>query len=365
MEHLSEYERFCEAVENCDTEDNVKELQKKAAVRTLKNEFFRQRKNYFNAATALDKQKARAKLQWIQQFFGCSIPLKSNVSRFNAPEGLYGIIISPLSLIGADCTISRNVSIIGSANSGAVGAPVIGNNVFIGAGAVIKGNVHIGAFSEIGAGCVITKDIPPYSVVETDGLTVASKKPEEITEVLTLEEQLERRFSQVYFDYNDLGNKELTTKKAKLNELDEIWDMYKERTLWFRFRKKSQWLHYLDRHPRSEFAGKIDNGEYYTVRLNGKLIGGFALSSDSENWEDDDTKARYLCRVVSRIGYRNLGNYMVEQAKKIGAKMKLKYLRLECVYSNSKLNEIWESLGFEFIIDKEADYHCSLRQLRL
>ena len=26
MEHLSEYERFCEAVENCDTEDNVKDI---------------------------------------------------------------------------------------------------------------------------------------------------------------------------------------------------------------------------------------------------------------------------------------------------------------------------------------------------
>lgn len=42
--------------------------------------------------------------------------------------------------------------------------PVIGNSVLIGANAVIIGNVRIGDNSIIGAGSVVTKDIPANSV---------------------------------------------------------------------------------------------------------------------------------------------------------------------------------------------------------
>ena len=41
---------------------------------------------------------------------------------------------------------------------------VIGNNVFIGVNAVVLPGVHIGDFSIIGAGAVVTKDIPAGSV---------------------------------------------------------------------------------------------------------------------------------------------------------------------------------------------------------
>ena len=38
--------------------------------------------------------------------------------------------------------------------------PVIGNNVYIGAGAVILGAIRIGDNSAIGANSVVTKDVP-------------------------------------------------------------------------------------------------------------------------------------------------------------------------------------------------------------
>lgn len=43
---------------------------------------------------------------------------------------------------------------------GKYGAPNIGNNVFIGAGAKIIGPVTIGDNAKIGAGCIVVKDIP-------------------------------------------------------------------------------------------------------------------------------------------------------------------------------------------------------------
>lgn len=44
-------------------------------------------------------------------------------------------------------------------------APIIGNNVQIGANSVIIGDITIGDNCVIGAGSVVCKDVPPYSVV--------------------------------------------------------------------------------------------------------------------------------------------------------------------------------------------------------
>lgn len=43
------------------------------------------------------------------------------------------------------------------------GAPVIGNNVRIGAGAKILGPVHIGDGAQVGANAVVIKDVPANS----------------------------------------------------------------------------------------------------------------------------------------------------------------------------------------------------------
>lgn len=49
----------------------------------------------------------------------------------------------------------------------------IGNDVWIGANSVILGNVTIGDGSIIGAGSVVTRDIPPYSVAMGNPARVA------------------------------------------------------------------------------------------------------------------------------------------------------------------------------------------------
>ncbi|WP_288153553.1 serine O-acetyltransferase [Phocaeicola sartorii] len=45
------------------------------------------------------------------------------------------------------------------------GLPIIGNNVIVSCGASILGNVHIGSNVIIGAGCVVTKDVPDNCTV--------------------------------------------------------------------------------------------------------------------------------------------------------------------------------------------------------
>lgn len=97
-----------------------------------------------------------------------SIPLRTKIGKgLTLPHGLSGIFISVGAEIGDNCTIFQQVT-IGSNTLGQSkksGAPKIGNNVYIGAGAKIIGNVNIGNNVRIGANCVVVEDIPDNATV--------------------------------------------------------------------------------------------------------------------------------------------------------------------------------------------------------
>ncbi len=89
------------------------------------------------------------------------------------PHGLNGIIISHNAKIGHRCVILHQVT-IGENSSG---APVIGDNVMIGAGSKIIGAVKIGNNVKIGAGCTVMHDVPDNTVVlPPEPILKASKK---------------------------------------------------------------------------------------------------------------------------------------------------------------------------------------------
>ena len=77
------------------------------------------------------------------------------------PHGLHGIYISRYAAIGRECCIYQNVTI------GEVGgkAPQIGEHCLIGAGAVLVGGISIGDSVRIGAGAVVSTDIPSHATV--------------------------------------------------------------------------------------------------------------------------------------------------------------------------------------------------------
>jgi serine O-acetyltransferase len=76
----------------------------------------------------------------------------------------YGcIVINGRAVIGDECTIFQGVT-IGSVRGPEGGTPVIGNHVVLGAGCKIIGNVRIGNDVFIGAGAVVTNDIPDGAV---------------------------------------------------------------------------------------------------------------------------------------------------------------------------------------------------------
>jgi serine acetyltransferase len=67
--------------------------------------------------------------------------------------------------IGLGCTFRNNTTIGEKLVNGVTKRPILEDNIFVGPNCVIIGDVTIGHDSIIGAGAVVTKDIPPYSVV--------------------------------------------------------------------------------------------------------------------------------------------------------------------------------------------------------
>ncbi|MFA6549093.1 MAG: serine O-acetyltransferase [Candidatus Margulisiibacteriota bacterium] len=76
-----------------------------------------------------------------------------------------GVVIGETTIIGSDVTIYQGVTLGGTGKEKGKRHPTIGNDVVIGAGAIILGNITIGDGARIGAGAVVTKSVPPDTTV--------------------------------------------------------------------------------------------------------------------------------------------------------------------------------------------------------
>lgn len=102
-------------------------------------------------------------MRFIRIIYSCDIPPGIQIGKevLFKHNGL-GVVIHPASIIGDYTQIYQNVSIAGRHKRG---APIIGENVFVGAGACILGGVTIGNNVMIGANCVVISNIPDNAVV--------------------------------------------------------------------------------------------------------------------------------------------------------------------------------------------------------
>jgi len=76
-----------------------------------------------------------------------------------------GVVIGETTIIGDDVLIYQQVTLGGTGKEHGKRHPTIGNNVIIGAGAKVLGNITIGDNVRIGAGSVVIDDVPEMSTV--------------------------------------------------------------------------------------------------------------------------------------------------------------------------------------------------------
>lgn len=87
----------------------------------------------------------------------------------------YGITINPAAVIGSNINIHKGVT-IGQENRGErKGAPVIGDQVWIGVNATIVGKIKIGNDVLIAPNAYVNCDVPDHSIVVGNPCTVISR----------------------------------------------------------------------------------------------------------------------------------------------------------------------------------------------
>ena len=102
---------------------------------------------------------------WSRIFTGIDIHPKASIgNRFFIDHGA-GVVIGETAIIGDDVLIYQQVTLGGTGSAHTKRHPTIGNNVIIGAGAKVLGNITIGNNVRIGAGSVVINDVPDNSTV--------------------------------------------------------------------------------------------------------------------------------------------------------------------------------------------------------
>lgn len=84
--------------------------------------------------------------------------------RFFIDHGM-GVVVGETAIIGDDVLLYQGVTLGGTGIEQGKRHPTVGNNVVIGTGAKVLGNITIGDNSYIGANAVVIKDVPPNSTV--------------------------------------------------------------------------------------------------------------------------------------------------------------------------------------------------------
>ena len=76
-----------------------------------------------------------------------------------------GVVIGETSIIGDNCLVYQGVTLGGTGKEKGKRHPTIGNNVTLGAGAILLGNITIGDNSNVGAGSVVIKSAKENSTL--------------------------------------------------------------------------------------------------------------------------------------------------------------------------------------------------------
>ena len=76
-----------------------------------------------------------------------------------------GVVIGETAVIGKNVTLFQGVTLGGTGKERGKRHPTIGDNVVIGTGAKVLGNITVGSNSMIGANAVVIRDVPEHSTV--------------------------------------------------------------------------------------------------------------------------------------------------------------------------------------------------------
>lgn len=130
--------------------------------------------------------------------------------RFFIDHGM-GVVIGETAEIGDDVLMYQGVVLGGTSLKKEKRHPTIGNNVVIGAGAILLGPIKVGDGAKIGAGSVVIKDVP-------EGTTVVGVPARVV----------EKREKKIDLDHDKLPDPILKVLQLIIEEIEEIKNKIEE-----------------------------------------------------------------------------------------------------------------------------------------
>jgi serine O-acetyltransferase len=136
---------------------------------------------------------ARLNSQFARLFTGIEIhPGAELGQRLFIDHGI-GTVIGETAIVGNDVTLYQGVTLGGTGKEKGKRHPTLGNNISIGSGAKLLGNITIGDNCRVGAGSVVLRNVPanstivgvPGHIVLRDGKRVVITDPKDIRDPLS------------------------------------------------------------------------------------------------------------------------------------------------------------------------------------
>lgn len=136
---------------------------------------------------------ARFNSQVLRFFTGIEIHPGAEIGRrFFIDHGM-GVVIGETAVVGDDVTLYQGVTLGGTGKEHGKRHPTIGDNVVVGTGARVLGNIRVGENCRIGANSVVLRSVPdnstvvgvPGHIVLRNGKRVVITDPKEISDPLS------------------------------------------------------------------------------------------------------------------------------------------------------------------------------------
>jgi serine O-acetyltransferase len=134
----------------------------------------------------------------ISEVFGVDIHPAARIGRGVMIDHGTGVVIGETSVVEDDVSMLQGVTLGGTGKEQGDRHPKIRRGVMIGSGAKILGNIEVGAYSRVGAGSVVLKEVPerctvagvPARVVGCAGCQQPSHEMNQIIEDIPLDYQI-------------------------------------------------------------------------------------------------------------------------------------------------------------------------------
>jgi len=135
--------------------------------------------------------------RWLSQvarfFTGIEILPGAQLGRRLFIDHGMGVVIGETAIVGNDVTLYQGITLGGTGKEHGKRHPTIGDNVVVGGGAKILGNITVGNNCRVGAGSVVTRNVPenstvvgvPGHIIFRNGQRVVITDPKQINDPLS------------------------------------------------------------------------------------------------------------------------------------------------------------------------------------